>query len=72
MLATDPLDDQALVKTETIVSLFVKQARRRPEAVAISAAGKSVSYSVLNDQASRIACAFHAHGIIKGSIVAVE
>jgi amino acid adenylation domain-containing protein len=72
MSAADPLDDQALVETETIVSLFAKQARRRSEAVAVLASGKSLSYNALDHNASRIALALQTRGITRGNIVAVR
>lgn len=72
MLAADPPNDLAIVETETIVSLFAQQVRRRPEAVAVTASGGSLSYRALDQNASTIALALHDCGIAKGNVVAVS
>lgn len=60
-------------RDSTVVDLFMKQAAARPDAVAISAGGQSLSYSELDLQSNRLAHYLKdTAGIADGALIAVS
>src|SRR6185369_17437489 len=55
----------------TFIDLFEEQVLKTPERVAISHAGRRISYAELNEGADRLAQRLHTHGVGPETIVAV-
>ena len=72
MLAADPSADHAAVETATVVSMFSRQVERRPDAIAVKAPERKLTYREIDRNASCIALALQECGVAGGSIVAVS
>jgi fatty-acyl-CoA synthase len=60
-----------LASGSTVGSLFVAQARRDPERIALADGERSLTYRALEDRARRLAAALAARGVTRGSRVAI-
>ena len=56
----------------TLPDLFARQARDRPDAIAVTSGGSSLSYAELDAAASRLARRLRGAGVARGDLVAVH
>ncbi|MCP4147330.1 MAG: AMP-binding protein, partial [bacterium] len=59
-------------KDKTIYELFQEQAEKRPDAIAVTAMPKALTYSRLNQKATQIAAALSRKGIKPETVVAIK
>jgi enterobactin synthetase component F len=68
---TDVNDTAHEVVDATLTTLIERTMQRQPEAAALEAEGRSLTYRDLDDETAALAAALHARGVRRGDIVAV-
>lgn len=69
--AADPGDDDGAPWAETLHGTFVRRARRRPDATALTYRGEGISYGELERRSGRVAALLRSEGVGPGSVVAL-
>ena len=64
-------DTAAKIPAATLPDLFEDQAARTPNAIAVTCAGRQLTYRELDDQANRLACYLANRGVCPEQIVAI-